>query len=119
MTGTIDPPCGVPAHRMGRWEDVVLGVWWCPDCGEETWVTEGVDGEQRSDDRTAPPAGAGTVGARRPGAVPVPDLRDGAAEPGHYASAPGNRAPGVGWRDRDGGARLWSLILEAFGRAAE
>lgn len=43
MIGMIDPPCGVPAHRRGRWENVVLGVWYCPDCGEEIWVTEGVD----------------------------------------------------------------------------
>lgn len=34
------PPCGVPGHEGGRWENVVLGIWWCPGCGEEIWVTE-------------------------------------------------------------------------------
>jgi hypothetical protein len=116
VTGTIDPPCGVPSHRMGQWEDVVLGIWWCPDCGEETWLTDG--GEDADED-----AGRASGGVRAGGSegAAVLELRSGPADGGDAAGASGDRAPGdgFGWGDRPGGARLWHLIADAFGRAAE
>lgn len=33
-----EPPCGVPGHDRGWWEDDNRGIWWCPDCGEELWL---------------------------------------------------------------------------------
>ena len=32
-----DAPCGHPDHTRGHWENDVLGIWWCPDCGEEIY----------------------------------------------------------------------------------
>jgi hypothetical protein len=100
VIATIEPPCGVPAHRMGRWEDEVLGIWWCPDCHEEIWVREGTDaGEEPAEDvRPLRPEGA---------AVPV---RSTVQDRGDGAGASRDRA----WRDSAAGARLWHLIVEAF-----
>lgn len=115
MSGTIEPPCGVPAHRMGWWDDEVLGIWWCPDCHEEIWVTEEADDDAEAVGVGSTPAGA--EDARRGGAADVPVVRDPAADRGDAAGASGDRAS-AGWRDEPGGARLWHLIVEAFGRAA-
>lgn len=98
---------------MGRWEDVVLGIWWCPDCGEESWPAEGMHGDVEGQD----------AGVRRSGSrgAALPVVRAAAPDGGDVAGASRDRAPGdgVGWRDRDGGALLWHLIVDAFGRAAE
>jgi hypothetical protein len=120
VTGTIDPPCGVPAHRLGRWDDEVLGIWWCPDCHEEIWVTEGADDERLGapEPERGSVARLGETAGNRRGAAALPGLPGDPADRGDAAGAPGDRAPADGWRDSDGGARLWSLILEAFGRAA-
>lgn len=107
MIGTIEPPCGVPAHRMGRWEDVVLGIWFCPDCGEEIWVTEGVDGADW-DQETA----SAVARAVRPGGAAVPALPEAVPDGGDAAGAHADRAPG------EGIARIWHLIVERLGRVA-
>lgn len=33
------PPCGINGHTRGHWEDDLLKIWWCPDCGTEIWLT--------------------------------------------------------------------------------
>jgi hypothetical protein len=102
---------------MGRWVDVVLGIWWCSECGEEIWVTEGVD-DDAADQRGTEGGVDASVASRHP--VGLPGVRADAADGRAPAGASVARAPGdgFGWRDREGGSHLWQLILEAFGRAA-
>ena len=33
------PPCEVPGHTRGSWEDDQARIWWCPDCGDEMRLT--------------------------------------------------------------------------------
>ena len=90
---------------MGRWVDVVLGIWWCPDCGEEIWVTEGVDGGGWSEHH-----GEG-VGADGPSEAAVPGVSGVPEDAGDDAGASSDRA-----RADAAAVRAWQLIVDRFGR---
>jgi hypothetical protein len=105
-------------HDGGRWDDVVLGIWWCPECKTEIWATEGVDDDEQPTDASPLAAqkakASGVSGRFRRARVAL-------------AAAGRRRRCGCIGRSRirdEGGATaraapLWSLILEAFGRAAD
>lgn len=49
-TDEAEPLCGVVGHIHGSWEDDELGIWWCPDCGDELWLNYPTIDDKASDD---------------------------------------------------------------------